>query len=248
MNLAKDGQRALGHGLAAEGDIEDILVLEGDISGSACHDAVEVDRDDAPGAILLHAMEHGTGLKGILGETAGILDDRTDGRIGSQVVHAGMEDGSLDLDRVLVTALDRVDDDGVAISQAELREVELLDLIGGVAVAGGAMHTDGILIGSVGKATGILQQGGDGLVGFHLIGHRALHKALDIHDALVGAYDDHIIVLQVDIACQFAIEDIVIDIDRGEQAASTEDLDVSECSHAIDTACHVDGIEDRGKG
>ena len=52
----------------------------------------------------------------------------------------------------------------------------------------------------------------------------------------------------MDIACQFAIEDIVIDIDRGEQAASTEDLDVSERSHAIDTACHVDGIEDRGKG
>ena len=110
------------------------------------------------------------------------------------------------------------------------------------------MHTNGFLIGLIRKTSGILQQGRNRLIGFHLVGHRALHKALHIDNTFVRANDNHIIVLQMDITCLTAIEDIVIDIDRREQPAPTEDLDITQRSHTIDTTGHINGIEHRRKG
>ena len=84
-------------------------------------------------------------------------------------------------------------------------------------------ETDALLIGFRSITTCILQQGGHTLVLLHLIGHRALHVADDIHDAVVGSHDDDITIGQTDITRETAIEDIVVDIDDRQLTTATID-------------------------
>ena len=105
-----DGDGALVHLVLLDRDGEHILVLEGDISDCAVHDALNIDREDTPCAVGLHAMEHSTRREGFFGETAGILDKRTDGGgAATKVVLTRMINGTSYLNSVLVATEDGVD-------------------------------------------------------------------------------------------------------------------------------------------
>ena len=110
------------------------------------------------------------------------------------------------------------------------------------------IQTNRLTIGTRSKTACIFEQGSHTLVLLHLIGHRTLHITCDIHDTVERTNHDDIIVCQTDIAREFTIEDIIIKIDRGYLAPPTEDLDVTQRTDAIDTACHIQGMENRGKG
>ena len=193
-------------------------------------------------------MQHSTVDKGVLGEPTGLLNQGTDGRTVVQVVHSSVEDGTRDGDGILVTAVNGIDDDRVSILQTEIRHIKLRDIVAREMLATDTTETNALFIGFRSITTCILQQGGHTLVLLHLIGHRALHVADDIHDAVVGSYDDDITIGQTDITRETAIEDIVVDIDDRQLTTTTIDLDVTERSQAVDTTGHVKGMEHGGKG
>ena len=110
------------------------------------------------------------------------------------------------------------------------------------------IQTNRLTIGTRSKTACIFEQGSHTLVLLHLIGHRALHKTCNIDNTIEGTDHDHIIVSQTDIARKFTIEDIVIEIDRGHLTTTTEDLDVTKRTDAIDTTSHIEGMEDGSEG
>ena len=104
-----DGEGALAHRLQTIWDEEFVFVFQGDISHGACHDAIDINGDNFPGAIFLHAMEHCTGLESIFGETTCLLNQRAYRGSAIEIVHTGMEHATFHGDRVLITLLDGVD-------------------------------------------------------------------------------------------------------------------------------------------
>ena len=70
----------------------------------------------------------------------------------------------------------------------------------------------------------------------------------DVHQGLVGADGDDIVVLQTDIAGELAVEQEVVDVDIRQQSAVAEHLDITQRTDVVGTACHVEGVIDGGKG
>ena len=60
-----------------------------------------------------------------------------------------------------------------------------------------------------------------------------------MNEGIVCTYNNGIIVLQQNITSQFAIEDVVIDINFGYNPSATTHLDVSQSSYLRNTACKI---------
>ena len=171
------------------------------------------------------------------------FDERLHGvDVAAYLVHAGTEDGALDLYHVQITVQGGVDADGVFVHQFELAHVKLADAEYGIAVAGLAVYADGLGVGVAREATGIAEQGGSTLRLLHLVEHGALHLTGDVDQCLVGTDGDDVVVLQAHVACQLTIEQEVVDVDVGEQTATAVHLDVTQRSDVVRTAGHVEGI------
>ena len=110
-----DGHRATAHRLYTIRDEEFVLVLQRHVGHSTGHDAIDIDRDDPTRTVGLHAMQDGTSYESLLRETSCILYQGTNRRTVAQIVHTRMEDSTRDRDRILVTAVNGIDDDRVTI-------------------------------------------------------------------------------------------------------------------------------------
>ena len=173
-------------------------------------------------------MHDRTGCKGFLGEAFCMFDKGTNTvDLFAQVVHARAEDSSLDLDRVGITRQDGVNAYRVAVSNAEIGIIEFSNIKNSIFSACLAIHTHGLGIGISCKSTSILQYGIDTLVLLHFVEHRAFYLSADVDKAVVWSYHDDIIISQANVTCQFAVEDIVVDIYYGYKSVVTINLDVT---------------------
>ena len=158
-----------------------------------------------------------------------------------------MVDSTLDSHRVLITAKDGINCHRVAIHQLEGGHLEFRDIVSREAFTGYTVDTDSLGVGACGKATCIFEQRSHALVLLHFISHRALDITGNVDNALVRTNHDDIVVGQTDITRELTIEDIVVDIDRGDLTTTTEDLDIAQGTEAVSTIGDVDGMEHRGK-
>ena len=115
LHLTMDGHRTTAHRLDTIWDKEFILVLQRHVGHSTGHNTINIDRDDTTRTVSLHAMQNGTSHESLLRETSCILYQGTNRRTVAQIVHTRMEDSTRDRDRILVTAVNGIDDDRVAI-------------------------------------------------------------------------------------------------------------------------------------
>ena len=194
-------------------------------------------------------MEHTMGSEGILSEAIGLLNKTTNsGDLLAQTELARTEDSTLDLDHVLETVEHGIDSDHIAISHTERGLVELLDIEDTITIACLTDHTNTLVIGIARETSGIAQQGGHTLGSAHLIVHGALDIASDTDQTIVGAYLNDIAILEADVTCQTTIQDILVDIDNGDKAATTKNLDITQGTKVLDASSGIKGMEDAGKG
>ena len=229
-------------------DKEDIFILQRDISQRAIHDPLYIHRDHPSGTVGIHPMQHRMDGKGILQQTISSLNqrfDRMDAVI--QTILTRAEDRTFDLYHILITQDILIHSHRVAIGHLKASHIKLVDHIDGIALTSGTVYTHRLLIGIRHEATGIFHQGRNTLITAHLVSHRALHETCNIHNTVIRPDHDHIIVSQTDITREFAIQDIVIDIDRRNLTTASEDFHITECTDAVDTTCHIQGMEDGGK-
>ena len=129
-HLTIDGQRTEVLVFSLCGDEEDILVLQRYISRRAIDDSIQVDREDLLRTVGFHAAYDRPGRHGFFGQAVSTLNERTDTvHLLAQSVHTRTEDGTLDLDHILETVDDRVDNDRVAIGHLEISQLKLLHIV-----------------------------------------------------------------------------------------------------------------------
>ena len=194
-------------------------------------------------------MQYHATRKGILGNTLGSLDQALDGGdMAAQLEHTRTEHSTLYLNHILVTINHAIHGDGIAIGHLEVRHVELVYIIYGIALATLAHQANRLLVGIASKTACIFQQGRNALVLTHLVEHRALHITGNTYQAIVRTHLDDIVIMQHDITCQTTIQDILVDIHNGYQFSSTIYLDVTQGTEIADTTGTIQGVEHGSKG
>ena len=118
----------------------------------------------------------------------------------------------------------------------------------GILTAGLAHQSHLLGVGVSGKASCIFEQGTYTLVLAHLIVHGAFHLTGDVDQTVVGPNHDDIVVCQTDVAREFSVEDIVVNVHHRNQFVLTIYLDVTECSDFVGSTSHVERMEHGGKG
>ena len=107
--------------LLVAGNVEHVLVFDGHIRNRTFQDAVDVDAHHFERAIGLGAVHHGMLADGFLGQSSGCLNQRLDGAdVTTYLVHARTEDGTDDLNHVLIAHDGGIHGDRVLIHQAEV--------------------------------------------------------------------------------------------------------------------------------
>ena len=247
--FATDGDGAFYHLVLTGRDEEHIILLQWYVGHLTTHDACNIDADYLQRAVGFHAMHYGTGCKCFLGESLCMFYESANAvDLFAQVVHAGTEYGSLDFYGIGITWQDRVYANRVAISYTEVGVIEFFYVEYRILSACLTIHANGLGIGISCKTTGILEYGVKALVLLHLVEHRALYLSADVDQAVVWAHHDDIIIGQANVACQFAVENIVVDIYYGYKSVVTINLDVAQGSEVVGASCHIQGMEHGGKG
>ena len=182
-------------------DGQNVLIAQGYIRSRTCHDGRQVERLGLKSTIGLHARQHGTRGKGFFFQTACSLHQGTNrGNLLAQFILAGTEDSSLDLHHVLITVKHRFNTYRVAISHLKAGHIKLLDGMNRITLARLTGEAHGLLISIAGEATSIFQYLCNRFRGAHLIEHRTLDMTTNVNQSIVGTYDNHIVLLQADIA------------------------------------------------
>ena len=70
----------------------------------------------------------------------------------------------------------------------------------------------------------------------------------DIHQTIVGAYLNDVVIFQTDITCQTTIENELIDVDYRHQPTLTIQLDVTQRTDIIGTSGTIEGVEHGRQG
>ena len=110
------------------------------------------------------------------------------------------------------------------------------------------MDANRFLVSISGESASIFKKRVHALVFLHFINHRALYLSGNRNQTVVGSHNDNIIICQTYIAGQFAIENVIIDIYHGNQFVMAINLDVSQCTQVVGATCHIECVENGGKG
>ena len=166
----------------------------------------------------------------------------------AKVVHTWTEHGSLHLYGVGIAWKNGIYADRVAIIYTEAGEVELSYIIYSIFPACLAVYTNRFLVGVAGESAGIFEDGVDTLVLLHLVNHRTLYLTRHGDEAIVRTYYDNIVVAEANVACQLTIENVVVDINHGNESVVAIYLDVTQGSEIVGSTCHVESMEYGGEG
>ena len=243
-----DGQGLLLTQVMDAGDIENVILLKGDIHHRATQQAFDIYWKNLGRQVLVFTIQDGTAQECITAHTFCLLDkllDRIDGTI--QLIESGAIYGTLHLYPILITAQDGIHSHFIAIVHPEHREVDVIHIIHLVFTTTLSDNRHGFLIGIARKAAGIFQQGAHRLVALQLIEHRALHLTGDANEGLIGIHQDDVTVLQTDIILQLALHQQVIDIQYGKHLLATHHLDGAKATDVVHAASTIECMKDRGK-
>ena len=130
----------------------------------------------------------------------------------------------------------------------ETGEIEFLYVIYRIVSASLAMDANRFFVGISCESASIFKKRVHALVFLHFINHRALHLSGNRNQTIVGSHNDDIIICQAYIAGQFAIENVIIDIYHCNQFVMAINLDVSQCTQVVGATCHIECVENGGKG
>ena len=239
-HFAIDGQRLVCFCFLDTGDEQYILILQRDIGNGAVHDALHVNRNNLQRASGFHAMHDGTVGECKLRQTVGCFNQGAHTiDVVAHLIHTRTEHSTLDLHHVLKTRDDGVNAYRVVICHMEGTHVELVDVIHGIQTSVLSDNTYRLRVSITGKTSGVADQRANTLALLHFVVHRTLHLTCDVHQAVVRTDSNDVVVSQLDIARQLAIEDIVIDIDCRYQMVVTIDLHITQRTQVVRTACHI---------
>ena len=155
-HLASDGECAILAQILLGGDKQYILVLQRHIGYSAIQDALEINRYCLQRAVGQQAVQYYTSGRSILGNTLGSLNQALNGsNMTAQLELSRTEHGTLNLNHILVTVNHAINGNGIAIGHLEVRHIELVNIIYGIALATLAHQANRLFVGIACKATGI---------------------------------------------------------------------------------------------
>ena len=117
-----------------------------------------------------------------------------------------------------------------------------------ITLARDTIHLNTFLVCLGRKTTGILKQRSQALTFTHLVSHRTLDLACDVHKTVIRTYDNNVIIFQTDITSQLPVKDIVINVNHRQLTTASVNLDIAKRTNTGDTACHINGMEHSGKG
>ena len=225
-----------------------VVLLQGDVGLGAVEYALEVYAHHLEAEVLLLAVHHGALLIGILPQAVGGLNEFPYALdVVAELELACMVDGAAHLHHVAVLHHHAVHIDFVAVLDDESAHFKLVDGVDASFVAGLARQPDVLGVGVAGVAAGKPEQLLYALIVAHLIVHGSLDLAVHLHQAVVGAHHDDVLVLQPYVAGAVAVDEVVIDVHRGQHAVVAIDLDVAQCTDVVDAAGGVEGVESRGQ-
>ena len=235
--------------LTAEGNKKNILILQRHISHGTSHDTLNIHRNHLTYAVWLHAMEYSMYWESIFSQTTCAFNQRTNGTVRSTpIVHTRMEDCTFDLHSVCITFKNRVNSHRIAIHQFETTQVKLRNIMGRIMLARDTINLYAFLICLSIEASSILKQCSQTLTFAHFISHRTFYLTNNIHKTVIRTHYNHIIICQTDITRQIAIQDIIIHVDHCQLASTSVNLNTAECTHARDTASHIERMEHGREG
>ena len=81
----------------------------------------------------------------------------------------------------------------------------------------------------------------------HLVVHRTLYLSRNVNQTLVRTNDNHVAFSQTDVAGHFAVEYVVVDVNRGYLSVVAEHLYVSQCTDVVGSSSHIQCVEYSGK-
>ena len=142
--------------LLVAGNVEHVLVLDGNVRHRTFQDAVDVDAHHLERSVGLGAVHHAMLADGFLGQSSGCLNQgfhRVD--LAAHLVHARTEHGANDLHHILIAHNGGIHGDGVLVHQAEVVGVELADVEHRVLLARFAVYADALREGIARESSGI---------------------------------------------------------------------------------------------
>ena len=166
----------------------------------------------------------------------------------ADIVHTRTEYSTLYFYRIGISWQDGINAYRIAISNVETGKVEFVNIEYSIFSSSFSVHTYRFLISITSETAGILEQGIDALVLFHLIEHRAFYLTRNVDQTVVWTHYDHIIVCKSYIACQLTIEDVVVDINYSNQPVVSIYLNITECTQIVGSSSHVEGMENGSEG
>ena len=230
--------------LGLAGHKEHVVLLQGYVGHCAVYDALEVHAHHLEAEVLLLAVHHGTLLVGVLPQAVGGLNQFLDALyVVAELKLACMVDGAAHLHHVAVLHHHAVHIDFIAVLDDKSAHVKLSDGVYAPFVAGFARQSYVLGVGIAGVAAGKPEQLLHALIVAHLIVHGALHLAVHLHQAVVGAHHDDVLVLQSYVAGAVAVDEVVINVHGGQHAVVAIDLDVAQRTYVVDAAGGVEGVE-----
>ena len=125
----------------------------------------------------------------------------------------------------------------------ETAEIKFFHIEYGILTTCLAIHAYTLYIGIASEATCIFQKRVEALVLFHLVYHWALDLTRDCNQAIVRSNNNNIVVGKSHIACEFSVENIVVNIHNSNQFVLTIYLDISECTQIVCSTSHIECME-----
>ena len=193
-------------------------------------------------------MHDGSFREGVLAQPFGGQEQFTHAlHLAVHLEHTRVHNGTADLHHVAESGDDAVHVQRVAVGQREAVHLELLDGVDAVFLSGLAHEAYILRVGIARESSGKGQHALHALVRLHLVEHGSLDLSADFHQAVVGADDDDVVVLQAHVAGEGAVHQVVIDVDACQQLSAAIDLDVAQCTYFADASCEVEGVEGGGQ-
>ena len=182
--------------------------------------------------------------KGIFCQTAGRFEQLTNGRdITVHLKFAGAHHCTAQLNEVLIAIQNRVDIHRVGIAYLKLVPFEVAERVDTLLPTRFSEQGDVVLKGIARETTGIFNECTDTFGRFHFVAHGTLHLTGDINDTLIRPYNNNVVGCQTNVPAQTAIENKIIDIDRGNQLTAAIHLDRTQRTDVIDSSRRIERMK-----
>ena len=243
-----------GHGslvleVEGTGNEKFIVVLQHEVRTQTGQDIRKVQGEYLLGFVRVFTVHHHAVGIGLRHQAAGLGHQFLGSMHGrAQLISAREEHGTMDGKAVLEAGLQFTNFHPVSVAHHEGGKLLILYCAHLKALLVLTVHGNGIGIGTVSKAAGIIQQLGQRFPILQFKVHGTFDAAFHGYQALVRTHQNNVSLVQTDVAGHGTVEQELIHVHPGHHFVAAENLDITQGTGFYHTACLIQGVEGRGKG